>query len=217
MTEKYFYKWDRSSDGFNSQCAECSRKYVNEKHAINPEANRQGFLNWYYKDEINKRKKLDKNRKYIQDNIEERRKYLKSYQEENAEQVNQYSKNRRHKEHRITKEEWENCKKYFNYTCAYCGKPLKEHYVMRKGKLILMDFHKEHVIHSGRIDLKNCIPSCQSCNDRKWKFTLNEWYNSNNPVYTFERYHKIYLWLRYDYKDYIKKRKPKQKYNKKNQ
>jgi hypothetical protein len=86
---------------------------------------------------------------------------------------------------------------------------------MRKGKLVLMDLHKEHVIHNGRKDLKNCVPSCQSCNDKKWKFTLNEWYNKDNPVYAYERYHKIYVWLRYDYKKYIQKRKPKQKYERK--
>jgi hypothetical protein len=78
--------------------------------------------------------------------------------------------------------------------------------------MINMDFHKEHVIHEGKDNLSNCVPACQSCNDKKWKFTLNEWYNSSNPVYTYERYHKIYLWLRYDYKKYIQKRKPKQKY-----
>ncbi|RNB59424.1 hypothetical protein EDM57_04590 [Brevibacillus gelatini] len=71
------------------------------------------------------------------------------------------------------------------------------------------DLHKEHVIHDGRNDLKNCVPSCRSCNSEKNTRTLNDWYNKNNPKYTYERYFRIYQWMRYDCLKFIKKKRKK--------
>ncbi|MDD2495986.1 MAG: HNH endonuclease, partial [Tissierellia bacterium] len=122
---------------------------------------------------------------------------------------------RKAKEHKISDKEWDDCKFYFNHRCAYCGMPIEEHFIFRRGKWRWIDFHKEHVIDQGRNDIKNTVPSCQTCNSSKHTSSLNSWYNKNNPNYTYERYHKIYTWLRYDYKKFIKKKKPKQKYTRK--
>jgi hypothetical protein len=73
--------------------------------------------------------------------------------------------------------------------------------------------HEEHVIDIGRSDLKNCIPSCKSCNSKKHKSTLNQFYNETNPDYTYDRYYKIYQWLIFDYKNFIKPKRQKRKYN----
>lgn len=81
----------------------------------------------------------------------------------------------------------------------------EEHRKINRGQ----DLHKEHIIHDGKNDLRNCVPSCYRCNINKWKYSLNNWYNLNNPNYTFEKYHKIYQWVRYDYKKYIKKKRKK--------
>lgn len=154
--------------------------------------------------------------KYLENNLEKQKMAVAIWRKNNPELVKKYSKNHRQKEHRITAKEWSNCKHYFANRCAYCGLGIEDHWILRRGKLILMDLHKEHAIDDGKDNLKNCIPSCQSCNSSKREYSLNNWYNTENPNYTYERYHKIYQWLRYDYKKYITKRVPKQKYERKN-
>jgi hypothetical protein len=114
------------------------------------------------------------------------------------------------RKHQITSAEWIACKNYFDNACAYCGMTYEEH-----KKKLNKDLHKEHVIYDGRNDLKNCVPSCQSCNSEKHFESLNNWYNRNNPKYTYERYHRICNWLREGYKQFIqmKKRKTKNQIN----
>lgn len=124
--------------------------------------------------------------------------------------IREYSRKRYTKNHRISEEEWYNCKLYFNFRCAYCGKTWEQNFEETGG-----DLHKEHAVDDGKDNLKNCIPACQSCNSSKREYSLNYWYNPSNPIYTYDRYYAIYLWLRYDHKKYIKKRKPKQKYERK--
>ncbi len=108
-----------------------------------------------------------------------------------------------HKKHEITKNEWELCKEYFVYKCAYCGLPIEEHYNQYKGEIRLTDFHKEHVNHDGSNDLSNCIPSCKNCNSEKHTSTLEEWYNKENENFTEERLEKILNWLNNDYIKYL--------------
>lgn len=102
-----------------------------------------------------------------------------------------------HKKHDISKEEWNDCKEYFNHSCAYCGVHVNLHYRNYKGTLQKIDLHKEHVDHNGANDITNCIPSCINCNSQKWTFTLEEWYNDSNENYTYERLNKIKTWIKY--------------------
>jgi len=124
--------------------------------------------------------------------------YQKTYQQNNPEKMKKYNKIRSNKKHNITKQEWINCKNYFNNSCVYCGITEEEH-----RKLFKQDLHKDHLIDDGRNDLKNCVPACKSCNSHKWAFTLNKWYSKENPNFTKEKYLKIYNWIRYDCKKYI--------------
>lgn len=100
------------------------------------------------------------------------------------------------KKHSIPEKEWKRCKEFFDYRCAYCGLDEIEH-----KKLYKQQLHKEHVIHDGRNDIKNCVPSCKSCNGSKHTKTLNGWYNTVNLNYSYERYMKIYQWIRFDCKN----------------
>ncbi|RKJ44582.1 HNH endonuclease, partial [Butyricicoccus sp. 1XD8-22] len=102
------------------------------------------------------------------------------------------------KKHEISNEEWENCKNYFNYRCAYCGLPVEEHYRMWYGKMRQFDLHREHVDHEGLNDLSNCVPACTSCNSSKWKHNLGDWYNDDNENFSQERLYRIYKWLNQD-------------------
>jgi 5-methylcytosine-specific restriction endonuclease McrA len=209
MTEKYFYKSNYSNDGFSSQCIKCALAYCKVKNAKPEKKAEQSirFRKWYLK---NKKYKNMQSRLWRVGNLEFWNKYMAEYQKDNREQINKYSRNRREKNHRITDKEWYNCKLYFNFRCAYCGKTWEQNFE-ETGK----DLHKEHSIWDGKDNLSNCVPACQSCNSSKWQYPFNLWYNKYNPVYTYERYHKIYEWLHHDYKKYIQKRKPKGKYTKK--
>jgi hypothetical protein len=134
----------------------------------------------------------------------ERKIYLKDYQLNNLDKYRVYGKERQHKNHDITDEQWIGCKNYFGNTCAYCDLPLEQHWVEYAGKMILGDFHKEHAIHNGANDLGNCVPSCKSCNSSKWEYDLDDWYNENNHRFTIEKYNKIKQWLNVDYKLFLK-------------
>ena len=99
--------------------------------------------------------------------------------------------------HNITEEEWEACKKYFNYECAYCSKSLEDQY-----NEINRDLCKDHHINSGSGRLDNCIPACDSCNCSKGNKEFEEWYKTKD-FYSIDRNWKILTWLNYDYKKYI--------------
>jgi hypothetical protein len=230
LNETNFGIVKKNNDGFNVRCKVCQKKHNEEyyaetreqqielalkRHYDNHEEECKRKLEWHRKNPERHKYLIEKFRKNNKEHIQD---YGINYRqtERGKQKYKIYGENHREKEHRISEAEWEECKKYFNYRCAYCGLPIEQHYVPRKKKMVWQDFHREHVIHDGRIDIKNCVPSCNSCNSKKKKQSLNAWYNLNNPNYTYERYHKIYMWLRYDYKKYIKKRKPKGKYEKKN-
>jgi hypothetical protein len=142
-TEEYFYT-NKSSlqDGLFPECKKCTK----ERAKIWTSENHEKVL-------IAKRKDNAKpiRKKYHREVVYKRRAkngYFKEYREKNIDIWDKY----KHTDHEITKQEWEQCKKYFNYSCAYCGISEKESKEKYKNKL-----HKEHVIHKGENDLSNCI------------------------------------------------------------
>ncbi|MGK4040872.1 HNH endonuclease signature motif containing protein [Heyndrickxia oleronia] len=129
--------------------------------------------------------------------------YQTEWQRKNKDKIKAYNQKRQHKIHKINKDEWISCKRYFNNSCAYCGMSEEEHRELYK-----QDLHKDHVEHSGKNDLSNCVPACKSCNTSKHQKKLDEWYIPNNElwcsVFSQERLQKIQNWLESDYLKYIK-------------
>jgi len=195
-TEEYFYKNKSSSrDGLNTWCKKCSSKKAYES-----------IMSDYERFQKNRKKYMqtDKFKKWRIKNEEEYREWNKQWRIDNKEYLYQYAKEReKHKKHKISSKEWNECKKYFNHRCAYCGLALEDHYIMFKGELIPSDFHKEHVYHFGKNDLSNCVPACRNCNSYKWEFEFEDWYKKQ-PFFTEERYNKILEWINKDYMKYIK-------------
>ncbi|MFC0903804.1 HNH endonuclease [Clostridium sp. MT-14] len=191
-TEEYFYKTNskyHKGDGLFPYCKEC-----NKKKALKWQYN--NYDHW--KEIVAVRdatpEKRDRTRELAKKQKENG--YYKQYQQENKDKFQKYARKRKlHKEHNITQEEWNKCKKYFNNSCAYCG-ILEEEAKEQQGQYL----HKEHVDYNGANDLSNCVPACKSCNSQKWEFKLEEWYNKNNPNFTQERLNKINKWLNEDYK-----------------
>lgn len=211
-TKEYFYKNDKNTkDELCPECKSCSKAKTTQGYYNNHEerkaVKRQHRLNNL--EIYNTRAK-----QWQQDNKEKWDAYEEEYRKINPEKFVRYNEARQHKNHKITSSEWENCKRYFNYQCAYCGLHISEHYFTRKGVTKLGDFHKEHKDHEGVDGLTNCVPSCGSCNDRKWKFAFDEWYNESNPRFSEERLKKIFKWLTEDCLEYIEEHKPKRIYKK---
>lgn len=205
-TEEYYYMQNKNKPerGFSSNCKECERKRARNYLKDNYNNMIDNISQWQKE---NREKTLSYMREHYQNNKEKRRKYVKEWINNNPEKAKEYQN--KHRDHDITKTEWENCKRYFNYKCAYCGFPLSEHKLKRNNKIIMIDLHKEHVEDKGANDLRNCIPSCQSCNSIKNLKTINELLESGLiEKFTQERYNKIMLWLSEDYKQYIEEKPP---------
>jgi hypothetical protein len=216
MNEENFKVQPSQKDGYSSRCKPCqesyshnrymknrdkeiekSKEYVKNNRDKHNERNKQAYHSnrWGYKDSVReaqrKRRRNGKYNEWLNNTVAGINTKIK---------INQLQKEKKHEIYDI---EWSKCKQYFNNQCAYCGLPAEEHYKPYKNELKLYDLHRDHVIHMGKNDLSNCIPSCDSCNTGKHDKTINQWYNINNPIFDRERYLKIYQWLRYDYKKYI--------------
>lgn len=216
------------------KCGEWLEENTNNFYMVNKSKPEKGFLSWckqcMSKSNTNRQKKKgdeyskyqkeyrnkgnnrqivnERSKQWREDNQEWKQIYQLDYQRKYPEKMYEYAKNRiAHKKHNITKKEWLACLKYFNHRCAYCGLPMEDHYNMYLGKLRWENLQKEHVDHEGENDITNCVPSCKSCNDRKWKYIFDEWYSKNNPNYTEERYNKIIKWLIEDCFKYIEEKK----------
>jgi len=200
MTRDFYYKNNKIKDGFFPYCKHCAIELTFK----NQQKNKALYLK--------KHRKFDKNKyhsnleyKLRQNaNSEKTRKrgYLITWRKNNKDKVKQYGIARKEtKSHQISKSEWNSCLEYFNNSCAYCGMTLDEHKEKYNQQL-----HKEHVSECGRNDLKNCVPSCKSCNSKKQLTSYNDWYNPKNPVYKKERYSKICKWIKEDCKVYLQEK-----------
>lgn len=84
----------------------------------------------------------------------------------------------------LTNEQWENCKKHFDYTCAYCGK---------KPNVLCKD-HFIPLTLGGGLTVNNVVPCCQNCNSSKSNRKFNLWYRSTS-FYSLKRETKILNYL----------------------
>lgn len=178
---------------YQPYCKSCAIKKQQGKYWSDPEVGREKSRKWLREN----KERHDIMRRTWKSNNEEYAKEISSnWRKENKEKVKEYRVERyMHKKHEINDVEWEMCKEFFNFECAYCGLPIEEHYVTYKGKVILGDFHKEHFDHDGSNDITNCIPSCKSCNVKKHDKNFEEWYNEDNSIFSEERLHMICKWI----------------------
>jgi len=206
-TLEYFYKNVSSKkDGLNTWCKKCAIQKSSNKLKELGETRKKYRKNSYQK---NKEKEKKQAGLWFKNN-KERALWLQSRwrkSDRGKEKYSFYGQIRKPKNHKMTSQEWIDTKEYFKndngeYCCAYCGMTEDEH-----KKFTTKGLHREHVIDNGRNDIKNCVPACIVCNRAKDDKPLNEFYNSNNRNYTYEKYYKIYIWLRYDCLKYIVPRK----------
>ncbi|EMJ5875358.1 HNH endonuclease [Clostridioides difficile] len=188
-----FYK--RGNGGFYGYCKACQLKIQKEYHLKNREKIilRKRQYNNMCKDRISQY-----NKKYYIKNSVDIKNRVKEWNESNKEK----SKNLKIRSYHIrearkrlllntyTKNEWEECKKYFNnehgvVECAYCGKEIKK----------VTQEHFIPISKGGNYTRDNIIPACGSCNSSKCDKTFEEWY-PNKKFYSEERKNKIYTYLK---------------------
>jgi len=200
-----FYMMNKSypEKGYQSKCKKCIIK--------NNDRNRASKYDYYYRD-YNKQlylKDPEKFKEHDKINVRNKPKQYKEkkkkWRQDHPEKCRYYSK--LHRIHDITEAEWRSCLKVFGNTCAYCGLPIKEHLIVRNNKLIVMNFHKEHVDDKGYNDLRNAVPACQHCNSGKRQYSIEEWY-FKQKFFSMDRYIKIIWWINEEYKDYIEDKPP---------
>lgn len=196
-SKEHFYK-KNNFDGFDTNCKKCTSIKAGKWAKENRESKLASDRKYQAKPERRKYTK-EKMKEYVNEGR------YKKWQQNNKDKIKNYNKQREmNKKHDISKKEWEKCKEYFNYKCAYCNLPIEEHFNVFRGELRLTDFHKEHVDYHGSNDLSNCVPSCKKCNSSKHTSKLEDWYNSGSKIYSKRRLNKICKWLNGDYKKYIK-------------
>jgi len=209
-TSEYFYKVKNKHDGLSCWCKQCSIRKSQARYTKTEET-----IAYKHDHYLNNIEKYYNNRNASNmRNPEQKRKREKDWRQKNPISLARYGKERElHKKHNISKEQWIACKDYFKneegeWCCAYCGLPASKHFVWYGGILKLQDLHKEHFDHNGSNEIDNCVPSCQSCNSSKRRFSFNDWYTPNNKrlkpeVYNKERKDKVLKWINQDCKQYI--------------
>lgn len=189
---EFFYKSKLNVvDGLNPYCIECSKKKAFQWI----ENNRERF-----RENMNKYSKKPERKQATRIRSEEQRLKgkQKDWQQNNPEKLTEYRRKYSNKKHKISDTEWDNCRMYFNFKCAYCDKTWEQN-----KKETRKDLHREHVDSNGLDNLSNCVPACNSCNSQKHDFEFDYWFNENNPIYTIVRKDKILKWINEDHLKYI--------------
>lgn len=117
----------------------------------------------------------------------------KIYRKNNPDKINElriiHENRRRYNKSKLEKsftaKEWNDCKKFFNNECAYCGRKMNN----------LTQDHFIALSNGGDYSKKNIIPSCRSCNSSKHNKDFYEWY-SEYTHYSKDRVNKIEEYFR---------------------
>jgi hypothetical protein len=192
-TDEYFYSAKNKHDKLSPTCKKCEVKSSMKNKHENPERTLE-----------HTRKQYKKRGKYFEQRNIEQREYLKNnlqrFYINNPDKSKQYSEN--HRIHDISTKEWNDCLKVFDYKCAYCGisqDDAKEKYGHQ--------LHKEHKDYDGYNDLRNAVPACRRCNDKKLRKDMEVWFREQS-FFSEERLQKIEWWCEEGYKDYIEEKPP---------
>ncbi|WP_091011795.1 MULTISPECIES: HNH endonuclease [Paenibacillus] len=190
--ENFYENKSNKINGLYPECKTCTKSRTTKWRNDNLNKHKLHIKKYRASEKGNKTKnRLDKEyrdsgkyRKWCNNHKES----LKGYHNERAERKN----------HTISEEEWTACKIHFGYCCAYCSMSIEDqHHNFSK------DFSRDHVDDNGANDLSNCVPSCTSCNSRKWKHDMLEWY-TKQEFFSEYKLGCIYSWLSFDYQKYIK-------------
>ena len=211
-TADNFYRCKKvKKDGLMSTCKNCKREYDKQYQLQNKE--KQNNWNKAYRERNPEKTKAyrnkyrqehrvevleytreyyKKNSKRIQENNartrkpetpEQRRARYDTYKENSRIRVHKYLAKKKSLEATLNKNEWNDCVKFFEHKCAYCGaeaKLVREHFVP--------------VFSGGGFTKENIVPACQKCNNSKRAKDFFEWY-PDQLFYSKEREQRILNYL----------------------
>ena len=175
-TTEYFYKQKNGKYGLLSICKKCIAERGKQYR------------------EDNKDKIAERNKQYYKNNKDNIAEYQKQWHSTPQGQVSSFNKKcrRRIKEQNqgngITKEQWLECMKFFNFRCAYSGQ------VLSKDTRSLD--HIKPLNQGGEHEIWNVVPMYKSYNSSKQDKDMEEWYKEQY-FYSEERLQKIYEWQEY--------------------
>ena len=196
-----------SKYGVEKCCKECGSKRRKKIYEEHKEEYYESSKKW-------KKNNPDKIKEYSKKDYENRREhileYQKQYKEEHNEQIKEYKKRyREENEHKIfnannlrrckeeklgrgiTKEQWLEMMKFFDWKCAYSGESVSE----KKCRSI------DHIVslnQGGENEPWNCVPMLRNYNSSKSDKEMLDWY-SDQSFFDVERLIKIYEWRIYAY------------------
>ena len=196
-----FGKDKTRKDGLFTYCKVCAQeiKYERNKERIleinaqwkanNIERWREYHRNYekeYYKEPENHRRRIAIYQRYRDKNRDKIRAYKTS---ERGREVNNRSWNKRRSIERqllstLTEEQWEECKRHFNFNCAYC----------ESDESLTYD-HFIPISKKGSYTVGNIIPACLSCNSSKSDSSFFDWYPLRE-FYCEEKEEKILKYLK---------------------
>lgn len=147
----------------------------------------------------NKSLYIERARDYSERNPELVTIYKQRWRIKNKEVMNEHGRNYRRGLKRLPNtfsiDAWFSVKKYFNYSCAYCGMTEGDH-----GAKFNEQLHQEHFIplsKGGEYTHNNIIVACRSCNSSKGNKDFFEWY-PKQEYYNRDRERLILEYLGYE-------------------
>lgn len=171
-----FGKCSRNTRGVQATCKECRREYRKSEQG-------QRVKKEYQQRNIERIRELDKAR-YYRD--KEKRMELNCKLRKirgRREEVNKRRAKMRNLPRNYTKEAWNNCLEYFNYSCAYCGATES-----------LEQDHYKPLSKGGEYTINNIVPACHNCNSSKNNHNVYKWY-PKQPFFKKARLKKIETYL----------------------
>ena len=183
--------------GFAPECKKCAI----ERSAIiqnnNKERSDQYKRNWRKKNkEKAKKQSADWHQTHKARRQEDHRRFVRL----NPDKIKEYGQN--HRDHDITKNEWECCLIIFDHRCVYCGMTEKESLDIYKQKL-----HKDHYKYDGANDISNAVPACKICNSFKHRDDGEVWFREQE-FFDEDSLDLIKWWVAEGYKEYVEDKPP---------
>lgn len=188
-TSEHFPK--RSNGGLQSWCKSCTNQYLAQYHKVHRQQHREQTKQWQNN---NREKARLSNRnsyaKYKKVRLALSRTWRRAHQSKSREYTRKYrithpaagnisarrrEARKRHLAHDFTATNWRDCLDYWNYCCAYCGRPRGLWHTLAQD-------HFVPLIKDGGYTPDNIVPACHSmkdgcdgCNNSKQARDPYEW------------------------------------------
>lgn len=169
-----FAKTSKNKDGRRGKCKECTKLVQKAWYAKNKEVENASRRAKY--DSVAEHERYEARKEQILSK-------KKEWRANNKDLQTLASERRRSREASLpatlTKEEWEDIKARFNYTCAYCGASVT--------------LERDHILaltKGGALSKDNIVPACKSCNSSKGNRDMVAWFRSQR-FWTQEKEAKI--------------------------